>query len=309
MIRLAALLLLSSLAADADWTLRPDGERIDVLHDGAPLTSYRVERIPFVFPLPSPSGANLARHWPMEDGVEGEERDHPHHQSLWLSHGDVNGFDFWHGRKEEEIVHLKARDLESGADSAAFTVDLEWRAGGETLLAETRRYRFSRPDERTIAIEVASDFEARQAVTFGDTKEGTFALRVDRTLRHEGPLAQGSILNSEGQRDGGCWGERARWVAFHGPDEKGEPAVLAILDHPDNLRHPTWWHARSYGLLAANPFGVNDFEGKDDPDFGDHPMEKGGKLRQRYLVLLQHGPIDGTAIDRRWNQFADKKNP
>jgi len=307
---LACALLLPS-ALDAAWELREGDQRLEVLEDGEVVTAYRHDAsVPYVYPLPSPSGANLARRWPIEEAAEGEETDHPHHRSFWLSHGGVDEFDFWHGRKGEEIEHLEIVEREAGDDHAAFTVRLSWRAGGRERLLETRRYRFSRPDENSLAIEVRSDFEAREAaVTFQDTKEGTFAVRVDRSLRHQGEMAKGNILDSEGRRDQACWGKRSKWVAFHGPDERGEAAVIAIFDHPSNLRHPTWWHARSYGLLAANPFGIHDFEDREDEDAGDFELAKGESLTQRYLLLIHHGAPASAKLDVRWNNFSQPETP
>lgn len=308
--RIHLILALSCTPLLADWSLRPGPEGVEVLEDGKPLTRYELWQYPCIHPLPSPSGANLARYWPMVEGIEGEETDHPHHRGLWMTHGDVNGHDFWHGRNGERIRQVALEDLEQGADGAGFTARLEWAVGDEVLLREERRHRFFRPDARSLAIEVTSRLEATDRdVVFGDTKEGTFAVRVDRSLRHEGPLARGHIANSEGQRDGDCWGKRARWTAFFGPDEKDEPAVVAILDHPDNLRHPTWWHARSYGLLAANPFGVHHFENREDPQAGAHTIPAGGELEQRYLVLLHHGDLESASLEERWRNFAGKPQP
>ncbi len=36
----------------------------------------------------------MTRGYPMEFH-EGEKKDHPHHHSFWVAHGDVNGTDNW----------------------------------------------------------------------------------------------------------------------------------------------------------------------------------------------------------------------
>ena len=93
-------------------------------------------------------------------------------------------------------------------------------------------------------------------VVFGDTKEGTFAIRVRPELQPKEleakPGVKGRLVNSEGLVDGAAWGKRARWVDYSGAVE-GAMVGIVMFDHPANLRHPTWWHARDYGLCGANP--------------------------------------------------------
>ena len=286
---------------------------VTVKLDGKLFTELRTDsRVPYLYPLMSSSGACLSRHWPMSDEFKEEERDHPHHRSLWLSHGAVNGHDFWAWttkKSDPKIVLtnpgvLKYSVTKDGGMS--FTVDLAWTADGKTHLTEERTHSFRKIDGETTLIEVVSKLTAADGdAVFGDTKEGMFAIRVDRTLRLNGPQAKGHIADSEGREDGDTWGKRSNWVAFTGPDEKGEPAVLAMFDHPSNLRHPTWWHARDYGLLAANPFGIHDFEGKADKHLGDHLLKKGETLTFRYAVILHHGTLESAKLSDRWKQFSE----
>ena len=296
---LAACLLISP--ALAGFEVKTTGSGVQIIENGETLTAYHIGRVPYVYPLPSSSGANLARRWPIEDAAEGEEQDHPHHRSLWLSHGQVNGYDFWAftGKGEPEIRHIATHDAKADENSASFRVQLEWWADGKRHLTESRTYRFHRPDPLSLAIDVTSVLTASDGeVTMGDTKEGTFNVRVDRTLRQKGPMAKGGILDSEGRKDGDCWGKRAKWVAFHGPDEKGEAAVIAMFDHPANLRYPTWWHARDYGLLAANPFGIHDFERGKPRGAGNLKLPTGDTLQQRYRVLIHHGTADPEMLEK-----------
>ena len=301
---LAVLFALPACAADG-FSITPAGDKVTVMLDGKLFTDYRTDsRVPYCYPLQSASGACLSRHWPMKKDVEGEERGHPHHRSFWMSHGAVNGHDFWAWttkKSDPKIEHKGVRDLKDDA----FTVDLAWTAGGKTHLSEERTYTFTKLDDKTTEIGVVSKLTAADGdATFGDTKEGMFAIRVDRTLRQKGARAKGGIADSEGRKDADVWGKRSNWVAFHGPDEKGEPAVVAVLDHPSNLRHPTWWHARDYGLLAANPFGIHDFEGKKDKHAGDHVLKKGETLVFRYGVVLHHGSLESAKLGERWTNFS-----
>lgn len=287
--------------------LRPVKDGIEVWENGGLLTAYHTGRVPFIYPLPSTSGANLARNWPMKDDVEGEERDHPHHRSMWFSHGSVNGFDFWAwtGKGDPEIRQTQTRELKSDETTASFIVDLEWIADGKRQLSEERTYHFHRSDKHSLVIDLVSRLKASDGdVLLGDTKEGTCALRVDRTLRFKGASAKGRILDSEGRTDAQSWGKRSKWVAFHGPDEKAKPAVIAMFDHPDNLRHPTWWHARDYGLLAANPFGIHDFEQGQKRGAGDYTLDSGETLTLRYRILLHEGTPETARLDERGEEFS-----
>lgn len=302
---LPLLLLAPRLHAADGFSVEKADDKVTVKLDGRLFTEYRTDsRVPYCYPLLSASGACLSRHWPMDQEGAGEERDHPHHRSFWLSHGDVNGHDFWAWTTKDSDPRILHRGTREVTDHS-FTVDLAWTAAGHTDLTEERTYSFRRPDPETTVIDVTSKLTAADAdARFGDTKEGFFAIRVDRTLRQKGPQAKGAIVDSAGRHDQEVWGKRADWVAFSGPDEKGEPAVIAMFDHPENLRHPTWWHARDYGLLAANPFGIHDFESKKDPHTGDHILKKGETLVFRYEVVLHHGSVDSAKLAERWKAFS-----
>jgi hypothetical protein len=301
-----AVLLALALPAAAQFRFTKSDESLE-LHDGdTQVAGYRTDyRFPYIHPLVSPSGANITRHWPMSEVAPSEDRDHPHHRGLWLAHGAVNGFDFWHGA-DALITHRGFVGQEQAtADNATFTVDLSWEAGGKTHLTEKRQYQFRKADEKTLVVEVTCSLTAADGeVVFGDTKEGTFALRMDRTLRLKGKEAKSKLLNSEGLTDAGIWGKRASWVSTHGPDERGEPAVIAMLEHPTSFRHPTWWHARDYGLFAANAFGVNDFEKKNDPKAGEHILKQGETLTLRFAIVVHHGTMEGADINGLWQEFS-----
>lgn len=307
-----ALLCLSLVPLRADILFDTRDGNVKVLVDGKLFTEYRSDgRIPCLYPLVGSSGAALTRHYPFREGVPGEASDHPHHVSFWFTHGSVNGLDFWH-KEDCRIEHRKILKVatKSSSEGARVThrgtlaVLLDWTSGGKIHLSETRTYEFV-VEGPTRTIDVTSKLTAPEGdAVFGDTKEGSFAIRVAPTLRLKGEVAEGRILNSEGDRDDDAWGKRARWVAFYGPDPAAEPAVIVIMDHPGNLRHPTWWHARDYGLLAANPFGRHDFEKrKQQPHLGDYTLKKTDTLTQRYRLVLHHGPFENEAVEAHWKKF------
>ena len=277
--------------------------------NGSHFTSYHFRDVsrPFLYPLLNSTGDHMTRRWPQEEGP-GEEHDHPHHHALWYSHGDVNGIDLWsETEKAGRTVHQKIVRSTSGAETGTLTTRNEWRAKDDKVLGhDERTFRFHRPkaDERIIDFEITIHASAGD-LTLGDTKEGTFAIRIAESMRVKQPKNQpgrGHLVNSRGQTDGDVWGKRAEWADYHGP-VNGRTAGIAIMDAPTNPRHPTWWHARDYGLFAANPFGLHDFE-KREKGAGELKIPAGGSLTFRYRVLIHPGDHRSAQIAQRYAEYA-----
>ena len=245
---------------------------------------------PYFYPVIGPNGETLTRHFPMKDGVEGEARDHPHHKSIWFTHGEVNGHNFW-ADGHDLMVHKDFATAETNKEGdAVITQNLVWTTKDGKPVCD---------EERTVVVTPLGDGEvymdwtitikaAHGDVVFGDTKEGGMAIRVAPTMRAKGGVAKGTLINSEGQTATEAWGKRALWCDYNGPDASGKIAGIAIFDHPENLRHPTTWHARDYGLLTANPFGVSYFE-KKPKGTGDHTIKKGETMTLRYRLYIHKG--------------------
>ena len=141
-------------------------------------------------------------------------------------------------------------------------------------------------------------------ITLGDTKEGSMAIRLTPTMRLKGEVGQGHIVNSEGQRDGQTWGKRAAWCDYYGPaSEGGQTVGVAIFDHPDNPRHPTWWHVRDYGLFAANPFGQHDFESKP-AGVGDMTIPAGQSVAFRWRFYFHKGNETDGKVAEHYQAYA-----
>jgi len=298
----------SAVLASAQFTIQSADGTVTIRKDKELVTQYRTDsKVPYLYPISAPGGTNLSRHWPMEDDAKGEETDHPHHRSFWLSHGAVNGYDFWAwtGNKDARILHESTGTVTAQGNKANFSVKLTWQGDKKTILEETRQYAIEDIDDSTRVIDLTSTLKAVAGdVVFGDTKEGFCAFRVDRTLRLKGPTAKGGILDNQGRKDAACWGKKSSYVTFHGPDDQGKPAVITMMDHPSNLRHETWWHARDYGLLAANPFGIHDFEGKKDKTLGNHTLKDQQSMTFRYRLVLHRGEVDETKIAGWWKSFS-----
>jgi methane monooxygenase PmoA-like len=138
-------------------------------------------------------------------------------------------------------------------------------------------------------------------VHFGETKEGSFGIRVPTSMDVTSKLG-GQIVNSEGQTDEAAWGQKATWVDYHGPVD-GEPLGIAVLNHPSSFRYPTRWHVRTYGLFAANPWGVKDFTGGKETG-GEYTLPKGESLTLRYRVIFHKGDEKQAKIAEAFKQYS-----
>jgi Methane oxygenase PmoA len=316
--------LLSSPLVAADGvkiTEQADKLRIEI--NGEHFTDYCFQGAPHVYfyPLIGPGGASMTRNWPMKE-VEGEEKDHPHHRSLWYSHGLVNGVDFWSETpKAGKIVHDKFLEVKSGKDSGVIRSANKWIApDGSVTMTDERTFRvFTRANhERLFDFEVTLKAGDRDVV-LGDTKEGSMAIRVNESMRGvlakqkgekkakvgKGRIALSSGVTSSGSGDEKAWGKRAAWCDYSGPVD-GKTVGVAIFDHPSNPKHPTWWHVREYGLFAANPFGVHDFE-KQPKGAGDITIPAGKSVTFKYRFYLHAGDeIAGKVADRYQDYVAGK---
>ncbi len=262
--------------------------------------------IPYFYPVVGPTGANVTRHYPMKKG-ENEATDHKHHRALWYTHGSIGGADFWHGGPEA-IVHEKFLEVGGGRDVGVIKQQNKYVDKNEKVVCrDTRTHRFYPPladGGRMMDFEIT--FHASEGkVVLGDTKEGSMAIRLAPTMRVEGKVGKGHIVNSEGVRDRPAWGKRAKWCDYYGPVE-GETTGVAIFDHPSNPKHPTWWHVRTYGLFAANPFGVHNFENKEK-GVGDIKIPAGESMTFKYRIYFHKGNEKQGKVEQHYRKYAKTK--
>ncbi|MHC4131620.1 MAG: DUF6807 domain-containing protein [Planctomycetota bacterium] len=300
----ACVLLVSAVTAEATVTVTETEGTVKVEIDGELFTEYYFKDVPrpYFYPVIGPTGKPVNRHWPMKE-VESEERDHVHHRCLWYTHGAVNGHDFW---TEEEgygkVVHDKFLELCSGQKTGIIKSQNRWVAeNGKTACTDTRVHRIHITDHGVMMDFDVTIHASNGEVVLGDTKEGTMAIRVAATMRVEGEVGNGHIVNSEGQRDDQTWGKRAAWCDYYGPVD-GETVGVSIFDHPANPKHPTWWHVRGYGLFAANPFGVHNFENKPEGT-GDVKIAKGESLMFRYRLFFHKGNEKEAQVAERYREY------
>ncbi len=319
---ITALLFASLAALHAETvTIAPSeqGLRIDI--DGKLFTEYVVKDTPrpFMYPLIGAAGGSVVRNFPMKQGVPGEERflDHKHHRSLWFAHAKVNGTDFWgeyltFGNQD----HTGFSEIKAAGNQDTFLAATKWVAPtGETVLTDERRIVITALPEGEKTLDFNITLKATEGdVLFGDTKEGTMAMRLCPSLSMNssksgvstGP-STGHAFNSNGDRDKDIWGKHANWVCYHGPDPKGNLVSVVIFSHPSNLRSPATWHARDYGLFAVNPFGVHDFEPDKPAGTGDYTIKKGGSLTLRYRFYFAKGQADAAKLDEAFAAFSNAK--
>ena len=260
---------------------------------------------PFLFPLFGPGGELMVRSWPMKEAPN-EEHDHPHHKAFWWSHGAMNGVDFWSESKNAgKTEHQKFTEIKSGKVGVIKSANRYVTKEGKEIARDERTLRIypEKDGTRMFDFEVTvhpSDGELK----FGDTKEGTMALRLAETMRLKGKVGKGNIVNSEGVRDGQTWGKRAKWVDYYGPVD-GKTVGVAIFDHPSNPRHPTWWHVRDYGLFAANPFGEHDFE-KAAKGAGDLVVPAGKSITFKYRFYMHPGNEQEGKVEEAYAEYIKK---
>lgn len=261
---------------------------------------------PFIYPLYGPGGVQMLRNYPMVEGVEGESSDHPHHTGVWFGHGDMNGVDIWHRSGELSIREIKAVYDVVGdpSESLILNLDLLDEKGNRVGSCAQKFVFIVLPDEsRAVDVTVWLEPVKGGYLKFGDTKEGMMGVRTHPNLRLDRPT--GNVLNSEGVDDKSVWGKRAKWIDYWGEID-GETVGIAMFDHPSNPRHPTWWHAREYGLFAANPFGISAFEGKP-AGAGNMVLEVDERVRFSYRIVLHKGSATDAKIDEIYRNWANGK--
>jgi hypothetical protein len=316
-------------------TPRPDERRVDVAIDGQPFTAYiwpdRLAK-PVLFPLNTAGGTPVTRGFPLEPRA-GERVDHPHHVGLWLNYGDVNGVDFWNNSealspadsaKMGTIRHRTIETAEGGSKQGTLKVTSDWvMPDGSTALEESTTYLFAgTKDTRTIDRLTTLEAPAEGTrVLFADNKEGVLGIRMARALEAPAdkpevftdasgkPTAVPALNNegvngvyhsSEGLEGGAVWGTRGRWVALAGRVD-GEDVVVLVLDHPANPGYPTYWHARGYGLFAANPLGQAVFSNGSEKLM--LALDPGEKTVFRHRVMLLPGPFSAEKAEAAWKAF------
>ena len=327
------VVLFSATCAAADVKLTELDDRIRVEIGGKLFTEWRHKEwvAPFLYPVIGPNGESVTRHYPMKEGVPGESQDHAWHRSLRFAHSDVNGFNFWWTPGKERNGHTTEVKLEriermTSGKTGELILWNRWLGDGKLVLRERVRLAFIPLEKQQLLMDYDVEIHAgEKPVTFGDMKDGGMLVRVAGTMkvaehRTDKPF-NGTILNSLGNQNREAWGKRAEWVDYFGPDASGQTAGIAMFDHPGNLRFPTHWHARTYGLLTANRFGTDHFampEGSHlgvicRPDGtkcpacnsrgGDYNIAAGESLTLRHRFYIHHGDTKSANVAGQYRAY------
>jgi hypothetical protein len=282
--------------------LRAESDKVAVVVRGRLFTEYLAKDgpKPYYYPVLGPSGVPLTRSYPMKK-VAGETSDHPHQRSLWFTHGKVNGIDFWSEQANHGSIKETSRKLvASGPALGVIRTTDDWVApDGRVVCKDERVVRFFDTAQTRV---MDFDIVIRSPggpVTFGDTKEGMFGVRVATSMdvdRKKG----GRITNAEGITDAAAWGKASPWVDYTGPVQ-GRTVGVAILNHPSSFRFPTTWHVRTYGLFAANPFGWHDFGRKES---GQYTIPAGEAIHFAYRLILHDGDTASAGLPTAFEGYA-----
>jgi Methane oxygenase PmoA len=307
--------------------------RVDILAAGQLFTAYiwpETQKKPVLFPLNASDGTPVTRGFPLEPRT-GERVDHPHHAGLWFNYGDVNGVDFWNNsntlpteaqNKMGSIVHRRIVSTKSGKDSGELLVEMDWlMPDGKAILRETTKFVFRAGPNLRVVDRITTLTALDQRVVFHDNKEGVVGIRVRRELEQPSkePLlftdasgratavakldntgVSGEYVSSEGMKGDAVWGTRGRWTMLRGTVGQN-PITLVMLDHPKNPGYPTYWHARGYGLFAANPLGQEVFSsGKEKLNFTLEPKQN---VTFRHRLIILSGTATSEQIDEQQKRF------
>ncbi len=309
LLALSCTLSLVASAVAEELTVKQDPEGVTVSLNGQLFTRYLTKSgaKPVLYPVLGPGGKPMTRAYPLEDAKPGERTDHIHQRSFWFTHDDVNGAHFWHENEGHgTIAHREFVKVEGGEQAKIITRNDWLGPDGKKICEDERILTFGGDsDRRWIDFDITLK-ATEGSVTFGDTKEGTFGIRVAGTMNVDSKLG-GKIINDQGQADGEAWGKRAPWVDYHGPVE-GDTLGVAIMNHPSSFRFPTYWHVRTYGLFAANPFGVSDFTG-DKAQNGSFTINPGESISLRYRVLLHRGDEKEGRVAQEYEKYAKIEKP
>jgi hypothetical protein len=297
-----------------------NGNQIEVSIGGKPFTTYYFDpkvAKPYLMPLRSAHGTIVTRGYPVGNEVPpGSQHDpsfEPHQRPLYFAHGNIDGLDFWgeeafdkmfhdHGKQSYGHMVMQKIDESRSGDPAVIRAEFTLEdPNGRVIGEETQAFAF-RGDEHTRIIDCEFTVHATHGpLTFGDSKEGTFGIRLIKDL--DSPPAH--MVNSAGaEGEKAIWGKRADWVNYDGKVE-GEEVGIAVLDSPKSFRHPTTWHARGYGLFAANPFGFRDFT-RDPNQDGSWTIPEHKSLLFKYRVIIHDGDYKTAKIAEAYQKYASE---
>lgn len=311
--------------------------KIDIIIGGKLFTSFlypdSLEK-PVLYPVYTATATAVTRGFPLNP-QPGDPNDHPHHIGIWFNFENVNGLDFWNNsyaipaNKKQLYGWIKTdRILQtSNGKMGVLSYHANWTNQQNKVLAEeTTRFEFSGTAHQRI-IDRITTITADTALLFTDAKDGLIAIRVAHALQiptekdqkftddkgnvtivkgGTDKIPNGNYLSSEGKLGDSVWSTRARWVKMFGKMNNDSVSVV-IIDHPNNPNYPTYWHARGYGLFAANPLGEKIFtNGKRVKNL---QLKKGESVTFRFRIVVDEGKetVGTPALNKLADAFGAKR--
>jgi hypothetical protein len=331
-----ALLAVPALATADDVSITVGKDAIDFKAGSASVAKYAVADSvakPYLYPVLAPNGVGVTRAWPVEKGLPGEvTKDHVHQKSVWFCHGDVipegielkiksankddKGVDFWSEAKDKDgkprhgtIKCVKVeKPVQLAKNHASVETHNEWISpDGGKILDEVRTIHFIDTKEGRLFVFDITLKATVCPITFGDTKEGSFGVRVHDGLRPSEKTgatvttAEGKTVAPPARDNMSIWGYPTAWIDYSGTLD-GTAVGLAVFDHPKNP--PASWHVRAYGLNAANPFGrahsgFPSQKGKEDL----LKIDKGSELKLKYGAYAHTGDAKIGKVAEAFAEF------
>ena len=304
-------------ASGSSVEFRRQDNQIEVSIGGKPFTTYyflpNVAK-PYMMPLRTAAGVVVTRDFPVENDVSAGDPKassfEPHQRPLYWGHGNIDGLDFWQEQAfdhyytdHEHQAYGHAKFLNIKTETDTMTADFSLRDPSEREIAQERQA-FHFGGEGTMRV-VDCEFTLTATagpLVFGDTKEGSFGIRLARELSGAGA----NMINSAGAHgEKEIWGKAADWVSYQG-QIGAQPVTVSVFDHPSSLRHPTTWHARAYGLFAVNPFGWREFSHDPNKD-GSWTVGAGGRIVFKYGVLISDGKQTPEEIAKAYSEYSATK--
>lgn len=333
-------MLVSNLIAQKNEPVKiakdPKENRVDVTIGGKYFTSFlypdTLEK-PVLYPLHSAKGTEVTRGFPLHTKA-GDPTDHPHHIGLWLNFENVNGLDFWNNsyaipaEKKKSYGWIKTDRIlkASGGSTGVLAYHANWtNQKNEVLLEETTNFEFSGNATQRV-VDRTTVLKAKTDVVFADAKDGLLGLRLAHALEIPATedqkftddkgnvtivkagtdkIPNGNYITSEGKQGNDAWSTRSAWCKVYG--KMGSDSVsITIIDHPQNPNYPTFWHARGYGLFAANPLGEKIFtNGKSVKNLA---LKPGETVTFKYRIVIEEADktTSPSLINKLAAEFAKK---
>lgn len=270
-------------------------------HERRELTRYHYGSTllrPFWYPIAGPLDFPLTRMGHPRDPLT-----HSHHNSVWISHNDVNGVNFWTDRGPPplgRIAHQSIEQFDDGPAGAWMLSRNAWQTiDGKTVMLERRRteVRPLKAQDWLMLIDLQFETPGDKPVVLGKTPFGMIGVRMAKSIGvNDGG---GRILNSQGQiNEKQIFRKPARWVDYSGPVIDRLCGGIALLDHPANPDHPTPFHVRDDGWMGAS-LTLN------------RPLTiaPGKPVRLRYGLWVHGGVPKAVEVDPLWNEFAKDPLP